>query len=251
MLKINRIYNMDCLEGMRRIENKSIDMILCDLPYGQTKNHWDIPIPLDLLWKHYKRIIKDNGAIVLFASGMFTAELMQSNKEMWRYNLVWDKVLTTGFLDANRRPLRRHEDICIFYKQQPSYSPQKTIGNVNHSMGYSTKYRTNNNFGEFEFKDNREELGVLKHPTSILKFPKNHPSKMQHPTEKPIPLFRWLIESFSKEGDLILDNCIGKGTTAEACIELGNRNFIGFENDIDMFNIANKNIRNVQRKLII
>lgn len=236
---------MDCVEGMKSIANKSVDMILCDLPYGQTKNPWDIVIPFEDLWGQYNRIIKDDGAIVLFANGMFTADLMSSNKKMWRYNLIWDKVLPGGFLNANRMPLRSHEDICVFYKKLPKYTPQKFKGKKNHSKGKS-KETVNNNYGEYGFIDNSDKLGDLKHPTSILKFAKTHPSKMQHPTEKPIPLCKWLIKSYSQEGDLILDNCIGKGTTAEACLELSlegeMRNFIGFEKDIDMYNMANINI---------
>lgn len=119
----------DCLELMKEIPDKSIDMILCDLPFGQTaRNKWDSVIPFDLLWKQYNRIIKDNGAIVLFANGMFTADLIQSNRKMWRYNLVWEKAQPTGFLNANRMPLRAHEDICVFYKKLPTYNPQKTTG---------------------------------------------------------------------------------------------------------------------------
>ena len=133
MVKIEnyKLYNGDCLEVMKDIPNKSVDMILCDLPYGVTaRNKWDTVIPFDKLWEQYNRIIKDNGAIVLFAQGMFMADLMQSNRKMWKYNLVWDKVLPAGHLNANRMPLRKHEDICVFYKKQPIYNPQKTKGNA-------------------------------------------------------------------------------------------------------------------------
>lgn len=131
MLELNKIYNIDCIEGMKQINDKSIDMILCDLPYGQTaRNKWDVIIPFDKLWEQYCRIIKDNGAIILFGNGMFTAKLMISNEKMWRYNLVWEKTQPTGFLNAKRMPLRNHEDICVFYKKLPTYNPQKTAGHT-------------------------------------------------------------------------------------------------------------------------
>lgn len=243
MIEINKIYNMDCLEGMKDIPDKSIDMILCDLPYGQTKNKWDSVIPLDELWGHYKRIIKDRGAIVLFGQGMFTAEVMLSNKSWWRYNLIWDKILPSGFLNANRMPLRVHEDIMVFYKKPPLYTPQKHRGKPNHSKG-KPKENVNNNYGEYEFVDNKEELGDMKHPKSILSYQKPHPSKMIHPTEKPVELFEFLIKSYTSEGDTVLDNCIGSGTTAIACINT-NRNYIGFELDKQYYDIANKRINEV------
>lgn len=129
------LLNGDCIELMKNIEDKSIDMVLCDLPYGQTsRNRWDSIIPFDALWKHYKRIIKNNGVIILFANGMFTADLMQSNRNMWKYNLIWEKTQPTGFLNAKKRPLRTHEDICVFYNKSPTYNPQKTF---NHSRKIS------------------------------------------------------------------------------------------------------------------
>ena len=132
------MYNLikgDCLELLDDIDDNSIDMIVCDLPYGQTKNKWDSVIPLDELWEHYKRVIKDNGCIALFGQGMFTADLMYSNKKWWRYNLIWDKVLINGHLNANKMPLRSHEDIVIFYNQLPTYNPQKVMGKKNHTIG--------------------------------------------------------------------------------------------------------------------
>lgn len=129
MLEINKIYNEDCLEGMKKIDDKSVDAIITDLPYGQTsRNKWDSVIPFKPLWEQYERIIKDNGAIILFANGMFTADLMQSNRKLWKYNLIWEKTQPTGFLNAKKMPLRSHEDICIFYKKLPTYNPQMTDG---------------------------------------------------------------------------------------------------------------------------
>lgn len=169
-MELNKIYNLDCLIGMKGIADKSIDMILCDLPYGQTaRNKWDVVIPFDALWAEYKRIIKDCGAIVLFASGMFTANLMQSNPKMWRYNLVWQKTTPTGFLNANRMPLRGHEDICVFYKKLPTYNPQKTQG---HSRKVSTAThkrfcKKSTNYGDYE---NRSYDSTERYPTSVLTF---------------------------------------------------------------------------------
>jgi len=139
MLEPGKVYLGDCLDLMDRIQDKSIDMIVCDPPYGQTENEWDKPLDLDLLWMHYKRIIKDDGAIIIFGQGMFTAQVMLSNRAHHRYNLVWDKVLTTGFLNANRMPLRAHEDIMVFYKKAPTYNPQKVKGKRNKSRGKNKK----------------------------------------------------------------------------------------------------------------
>lgn len=238
-----KLFNNDCLEIMPHIPDKSIDMILCDLPYGTTKNKWDSIIPFDKLWEQYERIIKDKGCIALFADGMFMANLMVSNIKMWKYNLVWDKVLTSGFLNANRMPLRRTEEICIFYKKLPTYNPQKVKGNPNHTKG-KPKVNANNNYGDFKFVDNKEELGDMKHPTSLLSFQKPHPSTMVHPTQKPVELCEWLIKTYTNENDLVLDNCMGSGTTGIACKNL-NRDFIGIELDKKYFSVAKQRIEDV------
>lgn len=235
-VKSNSLIMGDCLDIMPLIEEKSIDMILCDLPYGRTQNKWDAVIPFDELWWNYNRIIKDNGVIALFADGMFMAELMVSNKKMWKYNIVWDKVLISGFLNANKQPLRSHEEIVIFYNKQPTYNPQKVKGNPNHSKGTSQK-NTNNNYGKFNIVDNREELGDMKHPKSIWTFQKPHPSKMIHPTEKPLDCIENLIKTYTNEGDLVLDNCMGSGTTCLGAKNL-NRRFIGIEKEEKYFDLA-------------
>ena len=240
-IKTNIIYNEDCLTGMKRLPDKSIDMILCDLPYGRTKNRWDKIIPFNLLWEQYTRIIKDRGAIVLFADGLFMADLMNSNRKMWKYNIVWDKVLTSGFLNANIQPLRVHEEMVVFYKKQPIYNPQKTKGKPNHSKG-KPKECVNNNYGKFNFVDNNEELGDMKHPTSIWRFQKPHPSKSLHPTEKPIDLCVDLIKTFTTEGNIVLDNCVGSGSTLVACIKT-NRKYIGFEIETKFYDITNKRLK--------
>jgi len=232
----------DCLRVMPRIKEYSVDLILCDLPYGRTRNSWDTIIPFDKLWENYKRVIKPNGAIVLFCDGMFMAELMVSNKKMWKYNIVWDKVLTSGFLNANKMPLRSHEEIAVFYEKPPTYNPQKFKGQPNHSKGTSQK-NTNNNYGKFEIVDNREELGDMKHPRSIWTFSKPHPSKMVHPTEKPIDCIEYIIKTYTNEGDLVLDNCMGSGTTGVGCVNL-NRQFIGIEMEEKFFDISVNRILN-------
>jgi len=237
----------DCLELMEDILDNSVDMILCDLPYGTTQNKWDSIIDLGLLWKQYKRIIKDNGAIVLTAQDKFTAKLILSNEKIHKYNLVWDKVLTSGFLNANRMPLRVHEDICIFYKKLPTYNPQKVIGEKNHSKR-TMKTDVNNNYGKYGKIDNTEILGDMKHPKSIITFQKPHPSKCLHPTQKPLELFEWLIKTYTDEGDIVLDNCMGSGTTGVACKNL-NRNFIGMELDDKYFKIAKERIDGVLHRL--
>lgn len=230
----------DCLELMKDIPSKSVDMILCDLPYGQTsRNKWDVIISFEPLWDQYKRIIRDNGAIVLFANGMFTAELMLSNKNMWKYNLVWDKVLPSGFLNAKKMPMRNHEDICVFYKKPPIYNPQMTEGKECHSRGNvlgksQEDFSRNTNYGSFAAVQTK---GNLKYPKSIITYQKPHPSTTVHPTQKPVELLEWLIKTYTNEDGLILDNCMGSGSTGVACLNTG-RSFIGIELDEKYFNIA-------------
>lgn len=233
----------DCLELMKDIPDKSIDLILCDLPYGETNNAYDKPLPFKPLWEHYLRIIKDNGAILLFAQGKFYIDLVNSNRKMFRYDLVWDKQLTTGFLNANRMPLRQHEQIAVFYKKLPTYHPQFTQGKPLHGKGtaYKTKPFKNENYGNFRQIDDSRKGSTEKHPTSILSFAKPHPSIAKHRTEKSIKLLEWLIKSYSDEDALVLDNCMGSGTTGEACVNT-NRNFIGMELDKQYFYIAKERI---------
>lgn len=246
----------DCLEKMNDIPDKSIDMILCDLPYGQTaRNKWDTVISFESLWKQYNRIVKDNGAIVLFANGMFTSDLMQSNKKMWKYNLVWDKVLPSGFLNAKKMPMRSHEDlvvfskdenfeyphedICIFYKKPPTYNPQMVEGKECHTRGKAVgksqeDFSRNTNYGELNAVETK---GNLKYPKSILTFQKPHPSTTVHPTQKPVEGLEWLIKTYTNQGEVILDNCMGSGSTGVACLNT-NRNFTGIELDNTYFDVS-------------
>lgn len=253
MLELNKIYNGDCLDVMQDIDDKSIDLILCDLPYQvlHKKNpnaQWDRLIPFEPLWEQYNRIIKDNGAIVLFAQGMFTAQLMMSNTRMWRYNLVWDKMRVTGFLNANRMPLRCHEDICVFYKRLPTYHPQYVNGEPNHSRGTGKHKHTNSCYGKYkqDYKGRtydsvpRVESTVpngKKLPRSIIHIKKEHESTVLHPTQKPVELIRYLIRTYTDKGQTVLDNCMGSGTTAIAAIR-EKRNFIGIELNQEYYKIA-------------
>lgn len=242
----------DCLELMNKIPDKSIDMILCDLPYGTTKNKWDSALPFDKMWEQYDRIIKENGCIALFADGMFMSDLMQSNKKLWRYNLVWDKELISGFLNANRMPLRSHEEICIFYKKLPTYNPQFTEGEPLHGMGtkFSQEKNKNNNYGNFDSCNNpsaKRTGDTKKYPKSIVKFPRPASCVMIHPTQKPVELLEWLIKTYTNENDFVLDNCMGSGSTGVAAVGI-NRNFIGMELEEKYFNIAKERIESVNKK---
>ena len=242
----------DCLELMKDIPDESIDMILCDLPYGTTQNKSDIIIPFDKLWNNYERIIKDNGAIVLFAQGVFYVDLINSNRKLFRYDLIWDKVLTTGFLNAKRMPLRRHEQIAVFYKKLPKYNPQFTSGKPLHSKGktYKDKPIVNQNYGVFHTADDSRAGSTEKYPTSILKFQKPHPSISVHRTQKSVELLEWLINTYTDEGETVLDNCMGSGSTGVACINT-NRNFIGYELDEHYFQIAKERLEQHECKTTI
>ena len=237
-LDLNKIYNEDCLEGMKRIDDKSIDMILCDLPYGTTQNKWDSVIPLDELWKEYKRIIKDNGVIVLTSQGIFTAKLMLSNEKWFKYKLVWVKSKATNFLNAKKQPLRKHEDICVFYNKQPQYNPQMTEGEP-----YDKGVRKNQLTGSYgDFNPVHVKSEGMRYPTDVVYFKTaESEGKVYHPTQKPAALFEYLIKTYTKEGETVLDNCIGSGTTAVACLNT-NRNFIGFEKEEKYCKIANERI---------
>ncbi len=243
-----KLYNGDCLEIMPQLieQGVKVDLILCDLPYGVTHHKDDKTIPFDRLWECYNSIISDNGAIVLFAQGQFYIDLVSSNRKMFRYDLVWDKQLSTGFLNANRMPLRRHESIAVFYKKQPIYNPQKSIGRPNHSKGtkHLTKELQNQNYGEF--KSIESEKSELKHPTSIVRFQKPHPSKSLHRTEKPIALLEYLIRTYTNEGMTVLDNCFGSGSTGVAAQNTG-RGFIGIELDPTYFELTQKRLNENHR----
>ena len=250
---------MDCLEGMKQIPDGSIDAIICDLPYevlnsGNENAQWDRLIPFEPLWEQYLRVAKPSAAIVLFCQGMFTAQLMMSQPNIWRYNLIWDKSAPTGFLNAKRMPMRRHEDIAVFYRELPTYNPQMekcAPHQRNHGKGKMLGKPSNNCYGKFI--DLPTTISDEKYPTSIIYVPKEHKMNCEynfHPTQKPVDLLRYLIRTYSNEGDTILDNCMGSGTTAVACIK-EKRHFIGFELNKDYYDKACKRIDAAQRQLTL
>ena len=249
-MEINKIYNMDCLDGMKEIEDGSIDMILCDLPYGTTACKWDSVIPFEPLWEQYERIIKDNGAIVLTATQPFTSALVTSNLKMFKYELVWVKSKAVGFVNAKLKPMPKHESVLIFSRGKTSngnknnmiYNPQGLIEfgkTVRGRKGKSTD-SDGNGYGRPSMKSNYVQQ-FTNYPTSILEI--NSEGKPVHPTQKPVALFEYLIKTYTNEGDLVLDNCMGSGTTAIAALNT-NRNFIGFEKDEKYYEIANERIKN-------
>ena len=242
----------DCIEEMSKLKGKSIDLILTDLPYGVTQNEKDVRIPFEPLWEQYERIIKDNGAILLFCQGVFFVDLVNSNRKLYRYDLTWDKVLTSGFLNAKRMPLRQHEQIAVFYKKQPTYIPQMSIGKPLHSKGRSYKHKdiVNNNYGKFNVTDDSRSGSTEKYPTSILRFAKPHPSSALHPTEKPVALLEYLIKTYTREEETVLDSCMGSGSTGIACLNT-NRNFIGIELDDNVFNKSKERIINREAELCL
>ena len=236
----------DCLELMKNIPDKSVDLICTDLPYGsQTHNKWDVMIPFEPLWEQYKRIAKDNAAIVLFANGMFTAKLMMSNQKMWKYNLIWEKTQPTGFLNAKKMPLRSHEDICVFYKKLPTYNPQKTTGHTRKvsKAEHKLNCKATSDYGEHGLTtyDSTE-----RYPKSVWKFAKDIQKSALHPTQKPLALIEELIKTYSNEGDVILDSCMGSNTCGLAAMNL-NRKYIGIEKDEEIYEIAIGRIKNGKR----
>jgi len=239
MIELNKIYNEDCLEGMKRIPDKSIDMILCDLPYGTTACKWDTVIPLDKLWEQYERIIKDSGAIILMAQTPFDKVLGNSNLKLLRYEWIWIKEQGTGNLNANKMPLKQHENILVFYKKLPTYNPQFSEGKPYKIV---REYNDNEIFGKTGTKDGYVTKNEGKrYPTSTLYFNRELKERY-HPTQKPVALFEYLIKTYTNEGEIVLDNCMGSGTTAIACINT-NRNYIGFEIDPDYYEAALERIR--------
>lgn len=230
----------DCLELMKDIPDKSIDMILCDLPYGTTRNKWDSVISLDELWKHYERIIKNNGAIVLFAQPPFNLTLGCSNLKMFRYEWIWEKSKATGHLNAKKCPMKAHENILVFYKNLPIYNPQ---GLVKKEIPTIRKGKNGNgsNYGKSD-KDAVQEFE--NYPRDVLCF--GSKGKTVHPTQKPLALLEYLIKTYTNEGDVVLDNCMGSGSTGVACVNTG-RKFIGMELEEKYFQIAQKRIEESRR----
>lgn len=233
-----KLYKGDCLEIMKEIPDKSIDMILCDLPYGTTQNKWDSTIPLSKLWNQYDRVIKDNGVVALTSQGIFTAKLILSNEQYFKYKIVWEKSKATNFLNARKQPLRKHEDICVFYKRQSLYNPQMIRG-----LPYDKGIRKAQLTGSYgNFKPVRVKSEGLRYPTDIIYFKTaESEGNVLHPTQKPVALLEYLIKTYTNEGEVVLDNCMGSGSTGVACLNT-NREFIGIEKDEKYFNIAKERI---------
>lgn len=238
---VNKVVQGDCLAVMQSIPDKSINMILCDLPYGTTQNKWDSVIDLQKLWAEYERIIKDDGAIVLTSQGVFTAKLILSNEKIFKYKITWIKSKSTNFLNAKKQPLRKHEDICIFYKKQPTYNPQMTEGDA-----YDKGIRKDQYTGSYgDFKPKHVKSNGERYPNDIVFYEEQNiddfvyiktaesEGTVFHPTQKPIELGRYLIKTFTNVGDIILDNACGSGSFLLSAI-LENRNFIGIEKNEDV-----------------
>ena len=272
----------DCIEIMKSLPEHSVDCVICDLPYGITQCDWDNIIPFDKLWEQYNRITKENSAILLFSKGLFTVDLICSNRENFKYNLVWKKNVPTGMSVAKHQPMRYYEHITVFYKKQPTYNPilkprigvGKSCYNYDHYCGDNNHIKMNKGRGTYN-PIMKERVGVGKacykynhycgksnhldlekkpkqydpnfvQPSDVLEFNvvPNRKGKL-HPTQKPTELIEWLIKTYSNEGELILDNCIGCGTTAIACMN-ANRNYIGFENNEEYYNISIERINNLK-----
>ena len=232
----NKVIQGDCLDVMATMPDKSVDMILCDLPYGTTQNKWDSVIDLNKLWAEYMRIIKDNGAIALTSQGVFTARLILSNEEWFKYKIVWIKSKSTNFLNAKKQPLRKHEDICIFYKKQPTYNPQMTQGE-----SYDKGVRKDQYTGSYgDFKPRHVKSDGMRYPNDVVFYEEDEiddcvyfktaesEGTVYHPTQKPVELGRYLIRTYTNEDDIVLDNACGSGSLIKAA-ELENRRFIGIK----------------------
>lgn len=260
---LNKVIQGDCLEVLKYLPNQSVDMILCDLPYGTTQNKWDSIIPLKILWEEYERIIKENGAIVLTSQGLFTAKLILSNEKLFKYKIVWIKSKPTNFLNSKIQPLRKHEDICIFYKKQPTFNPQMAAGEP-----YDKGIRKEQYSGSYgDFKPIHVKSSGERYPNDVLFFDDyddyiycktaESEGKVIHPTQKPVELGRYLIRTYSNEGDIILDNACGSGSFLVAAA-LENRNYIGIEKNenvllhkkkiIDYIDVSNQRLIKAQKQ---
>lgn len=237
----NKVFEADCLDLLPQIPDKSVDMVLCDLPYGTTQNKWDSVIDLDKLWKEYMRIIKDDGVIVLTSQGIFTAHLIMSNESWFKYKIVWIKSKSTNFLNAKKQPLRKHEDICIFYRQQPTYNPQMSAGE-----SYDKGVRKDQFTGSYgDFKPRHVKSDGNRYPNDVVWYEEDpiddfvyfktaeSEGTVYHPTQKPVELGRYLIRTYTNPGDIVLDNACGSGSFLVAAAMEG-RKYIGIEKNQDV-----------------
>lgn len=246
MLELNKIYNEDCIgaNGMCLIPDKSIDMILCDLPYGTTACKWDVIIPFDELWEQYNRIIKPHGAMVFTAREPFTSQLVNSNIRNYKHKWIWNKKQSGSPQNAKYMPLQIEEDIIVFCNEKVNYYPQMRKGKMRKRGGYN---KSNGIMGEFQV--GYENYSDLYYPVNIIEMANPRIAKL-HPTQKPVELFEYLITTYTQENDVVLDNCMGSGTTAIACMNT-NRNYIGFENNVEYFEIIERRMVEYKEKSIV
>lgn len=241
------LWEGDCLDLMDDIPDKSINMILCDLPYGMTAFSWDIIIPFELLWNQYNRIITDNGAILLFSSQPFTSMLLMSNQKMFKYELIWNKLHGTDFQLANKKPMKSHENILVFGKHTLTYNKQTTLRNHSIDTTNWKQDKRNKDHNNFSSKSNMRKVYKEKNPTTVIDYSLSNAecnnTKRLHPTQKPVKLLEYLIKTYTNEQEIVLDNCMGSGSTGIACLNL-ERKFIGIEKNERYFQIAKNRIEN-------
>ena len=257
-MEIDNIYNMDCLEGMKQIPDGTIDAVICDLPYGTTQCPWDSVIPFDNLWEQYRRICKPNAPIVLFGQEPFSSALRMSNLKWYRYDWIWEKPGGSNFMMAKQRPLKVHEIISVFYKELGTYNPQPRqykSGTIERGQRHISKtIRSGGVYGEKDLYREYSLRGDYGYPHSIVFFNNlgnnQFHKELWHPTQKPVDLLRYLVLTYTNEGDTVLDNCMGSGTTAIACIK-EHRHFIGFELSKEYFDKAVKRIDTERRQLTL
>lgn len=249
-MESTKLMQGDCLELMKEIPDNSIDMILCDLPYGTTACKWDTVIPFEPLWQQYNRVVKDNGSVLLFSDEPFTSQLVNSNIKNFRYKWIWNKTRGSNFQNARFMPMKCHEEICVFYKKKPVYNPQ---------FWYSTPYKTTERkrANQIEGLSGGSAANVCtatisedgrRYPLSILTYTRD--GSRIHPTQKPVALLEYLIKTYTNEGDTVLDNCMGSGSTGVACANTG-RKFIGMELDQGYFDIAVNRITEAEKAVLI
>ena len=234
-----RLYLSDCLVGMSRVETGSVDLVLCDLPYGTTACRWDTVIPFAPLWEQYRRILKPRGALVLMAAQPFATDLINSARKLFRYDLIWEKNAPVGYANANRMPMRSHELILVFYQRLPKYHPQ---GLVPLEKPIVRKAPPHTRDGVYKPMKHGSVQRYTNYPRSVIRF-SNRKERRFHPTQKPVDLMTYLIKTYTDPWDLVMDNCMGSGSVGIACLETGRR-FIGFEKDPQYFAVAEERIRN-------
>lgn len=228
----------DCLERMKEIASGSVDMVLADPPYGQTQNKWDVVIPLKPMWRELRRVVKENGAILIFGRAPYTAHAIVSNLEMYRYSWIWHKTKAGGFLNANRMPLQAHEEVMVFYRKLPTYNPQMTAGKPYERLHVNDG--TSDNYGQFERIGKRIHNSGERYPRSVITV-SNSNYRSLHPTAKPTPLLEYFIRTYTQPDDVVLDMCMGSGTAGVAALNTS-RKFIGIELDQSYFEIARAQI---------